>query len=111
MQSYDLSIVQGSFFNVPLTVSDVSGNPIDLTNYTVSGYLKYQYGDTGALANLNPMIQTPPTGGTISISMLGSVTQSLPISILVYDIRIYDTGMNPTTVFAGYANVSPDVTF
>ena len=50
--TYDLNITQGSSFNIRLTAKDTEGNYINLSGYTVSGYIRNRYSDTSYLLNM-----------------------------------------------------------
>ncbi len=111
MGAYDLNIDRGTTFSLSMTLNDSNSAPIDLTNYQVSGFLKYQYSDSNILANLNATKIDPFTSGLISLSISATGTFALPITIGKYDINIYDTSGNVTKVLYGNAYVNPQVTF
>ena len=86
---YDISIEQGSSFNLTLTAKDSNGNLLNLNGYSARGSIKYGYGSASYLLNLNPTI-TNPTNGLITISLSASDTSSLPVTKAVYDIEVFD---------------------
>lgn len=110
MDSYDLEIQQGSTFSINLTVNDENESPKDLTNYDISGFLKYRFSDSNALVNLNATKVAPYTGGCISLSISAILTASLPITIGVYDVEINQSGV-VTKVLNGRASIFPEVTY
>lgn len=110
--NYDFSINKGETFTLNLTLKDSNGVPIDLTDYSVSGFLKYKYSDTGRLLNLQPAKQLPYESGIINISCSATGTAVLPVTIAVYDIEISlgVTG-NTTKILNGKVNINPEVTY
>jgi hypothetical protein len=107
--SYDLFLHVGETFNLTLTATDVSGNPLNLSGYNVRGGIRYAPGDTGNyLLDLSPTVD-PVTSGQIDISV--SVPQTgLPITKGVYDIEAINSGSNYTfQVIHGYANILPSI--
>lgn len=106
---YDFSIEQGSSFSLTLTVKNSNGTPINLSGYSARGGIKYGYGSTGYLINLNPQIQNA-TGGQIKISIPDSGTSSLPVTKAVYDIEVYNDFNYTFKAIRGYASIIPEVT-
>ena len=106
---YDISIEQGSSFNLTLTAKDSNGNLLNLNGYNARGSIKYSYGSTGYLINLNPVI-TNPTSGLITISVPASGTSSLPVTKAVYDIEVYNLSDYTFKAVRGYVNIIPEVT-
>lgn len=111
MNYYDLDIMKGTDYSLSLNLTNSDGSPIDLSNCSISGYLKFKYSDspTGKLASLGPLIVNA-TGGSISLSISNSGTDNLPSTLGVYDINIYKSGV-VTNVLAGRARIYPNVTF
>jgi hypothetical protein len=107
MNTYDLQIAQGTSYQLSVTLTDTYGNPIDLTYFNLSGYIKSSYGATGYLTDLNPTAITP-TSGIITLSMGAAETSTLPIGINFYDIKMI-TGDVSILALAGKAFVSPTI--
>ena len=132
--SYELNITQGSSFNVRLTTKDSDGNPINLSGYHVSGYIRNKYSDTSYLLNLEPTIVSGHAAdhdpndplktdaihsGLIDVNLKPASTASLPITQALYDIEIYTNTKNEflteqSSVFKilnGKANIHPEATY
>jgi hypothetical protein len=114
---YDISIEQGSSLNLTLTATDSAGSYLNLSGYAARGKIKYGYGSTGYLLNINPTIDSSYISGLINISLTSSDTSTLPVTKAVYDIEVYTTGSIGAIasgytfkVLKGYADVSPEVT-
>ncbi len=108
MDSYDINIVQGETFSFGTTLKDENDSYVDLTYYDISGHLKYQYGDSSYLTNLNPVKVAPYASGTISFSIDNQTTAILPITIGVYSIFLIDSG-SAARVLNGNAYINPSV--
>ena len=80
MSTYDLQLIRGTDFIISVTLTDNSSNPIDLTSYGISSYLKSYYGNTGFLGSLNPQVISP-TSGIITLSLTANQTTGIPIGI------------------------------
>jgi hypothetical protein len=112
MDSYDLDIYKGATFSLSLTLNDTAGNPIDLTNYSISGFLKFRYSDTGKLVSLNPSGISPLTSGNVLLSIHATGTEVLPVTYGVYDLEIrHNTSGTVDKVLNGRARIHPEVTF
>ena len=111
MTLLDISIYQGSSFNLSLTAVDSTGAMINLSGFSARGQVRYGFGSTGVLLNLNPQVDTGYVSGLINISLNASQTTGLPITKAVYDIEAYNSGNYCFKAFAGYANIYPEVTF
>ena len=114
---YDISIEQGSSLNLTLTATDSAGSYLNLSGYNARGKIKYGYGSTGYLLNINPTIDSSYISGLISISLSADNTSLLPVTKAVYDIEVYTTGAIGSVasgytfkVLKGYADISPEVT-
>ena len=128
--TYDLNITQGSSFNIRLTAKDSDGNSINLSGYSVSGYIRNRYSDTSHLLDMSPTIVSGGSpdailSGLVDISLHPTGTSALPITQAMYDIEVYKetnpdgTHFNwqtadPSTVIKllhGKANISQEATY
>jgi hypothetical protein len=112
MDSYDFEVYKGSSFSLSVTLKDSDSVPIDLTDYNVSGFLKYKYSDSTKLTNLNAAKSSPYTSGIITLSIPSSGTSVLPVTLAVYDVEIYNTStLNVEKVLRGNVSIQPEVTY
>lgn len=108
--TYNISLIQGEDFCLTATLKESNGNPIDLSGYYTRGKVKYSYGSTGSLIDLNPFIDSPESG-IIRIELSAAQTASLPITMAVYDIEKYaENDANVSKVLRGTFSVSPEAT-
>jgi hypothetical protein len=118
---YNLDIIQGSTFSAQLTIKDSGGNRVDLSDYSVRGHIKYNYGTGASLVDLDPSVNvgatlTPPTSsytaasGVIDVKLTAAQTATLPVIMGVYDIETYNNDGEVNKVLDGKARVHPEVT-
>jgi hypothetical protein len=95
-------------------LTNTSGTPVNISGYSLRGKVRYSYGSTGVLVDLEPSIVNA-TGGVISFTLSPSETAALPITVAVYDIERFVSGQSPVTtvsrVLQGTVTVTPEVTY
>ncbi len=104
----NLTVDQGSNFLAYIDVTDSSGNALNLTGYTVAGQIRKTYSSltaTNFVATVNDA-----TGGTISLSLADSVTNTMKAGRYVYDVEILAASGSRTRVLEGQVEVTPGVT-
>jgi len=118
---YNLDIIQGSTFSAQLTIKDSSGSRVDLTDYSVRGHLKYNYGTGVSLMDLSPTVNIGATlnpatstytaaSGVIDVKLTAAQTATLPVIMGVYDIETYNNDGEVNKVLDGKARIHPEVT-
>ena len=115
--SFDININQGETFSLRLTAKDSGGTPINMNGYTARGQLKFRYGATGLIKDLEPTVfsGTAPaydaTGsGIVDIALTAVETAALPVVQGRYDVEIYNVGGTVYRVLEGKANIHPEIT-
>ena len=81
--TYNLSISQGETYSIRLNAKDSSGSRINLSGYTARGVIKYRYGSTGFLLDLDPDVVSGTngnllTGGYIDVALTPAQTSNYP---------------------------------
>ena len=110
MNCFNFNIQQGSDLNLNLNLTDSLSNPINLSGYNISGFMRYNYGSSGILLNLNPTITNAPSG-IINLFVSGSqIGTGIPITIGVYDIFI-SNGSSTQKVLGGKTYIEPYVSY
>jgi hypothetical protein len=107
---YNINLVAGNTLLLSVTASDSNGNPINLSGYSARGHVKYNYGDTGILLDLNPQIHSSYTSGLVNISGAATQTALLPVGKFPYNLEIESTGGYVTKFLRGYISVDPETT-
>lgn len=83
----NLSIIPGENYQVIINITDGNGAAIDLTSFSISGWAKYQYSNTGKLFDLQPYISNS-TGGLVGINLPSTGTAFFPIGEFPYDVEV-----------------------
>lgn len=109
MGAYNICVNQGESFDLTATLKDCNGNYINLSGYSVRGKVRTSYGATGVLLDLEPSVFNSASG-IIKISLLPSETESLPVTIGVYDLERYKDETHVYRVLNGTFTINPEVT-
>lgn len=101
----DLYIDQGDDFGKVVTLKDLAGSIIDLTNYTIDANLR-QYYNTTKDYNLQAEIYGPAVNGQVRLFMTTADSSLLTNQRYVYSVKLI--GTNTTIrVLTGQVIVSP----
>jgi len=101
----NLNIDQGSTFSTVISLTDDSGNPLDLTAYTAQAEMRTSYASINSIS-----FSTNLYNGTITLSLNAATTSTLTRSRYVYDVFLTDNSNTITRVLEGVAYVDPAVT-
>lgn len=112
----DLSVTQGIYFYQRFTGLDGSSNPINLSGYTASGYVRYSYGSTGVLLDLAPAIVSGSNGSTyssgwIDVEIPRNNTTGCPVTKALYSIEIYSGDSYSKIIDQGVFTINPQITY
>lgn len=119
MSNYeDITIKQGTDVAVEIELINDDGSAKNLTNYSVSAYMKRKYSDSADDPNtvqFNSIIATPPENGIITLSLTNTQTDALTTrGRYVYDVEISFLDSDANTIISrvleGQVEVSPSVT-
>ena len=93
-----------------LIAKDSSSSPLNLSGFLARGGIKYGYGSTGYLLDMNATIDSSYVSGIINVSLSATETSSLPVTKGVYDIEVYSSNDYTFKAIRGYVDVIPEVT-
>ena len=110
-ERYNISVIQGSTLLLNLNIRDSNNDYINLNGYNVRGYVRYNYGSTGILLNLNPQIHPSYVSGLITISGNADDMANLKAGVYVYDIEASGSNNYIFKPIRGYFNVDPEATY
>jgi len=116
MAEYEkFTIDKGSDIAIQLDLTDTSGNPKNLTNYSAAAKMKRNYNSTDSdTLSFSAAINTPETDGILTLSLTNAQTDTLKVGNYVYDAEISFVDSNGSTVveriLEGKIRVSPSVT-
>jgi len=107
--TYNLSIEQGSSWQLRLDVDSSAGTDMDITGYTFASKLAKSYYDE------NPVSMTPTiinaAAGTFKLELSPTQTSSLDPAIeYIYDIKMTSDSGEVTRLIQGRATISAGVT-
>jgi len=108
--AYDISISQGQTYNLITGITNAAGEGVNISGYNLRGQVRYSYGSTGILLDLEPAIVST-VSGIFQVSLSPSETTSLPTTIAVYDIEKYSQNDGVVDrVMNGTFTIGPEVT-
>jgi hypothetical protein len=106
-QIQNIYIDQGTTFAFSISVSDLNGDPKDLSDYTAAAQMRKSY-FTNTAIDFTAEI-TLPEDGEVTISLTAEETSAIKAGRYVYDIEI--TGEDETLrVLEGIVVINPEVT-
>ena len=106
---FDIDIIRGEPFisTVTITTSGAGCPPFDLTNYNVSGGLKFKYSEPN-LVNFGIDVMSPLSSGTLTMTLTVPETSGLPITECIYYLKgIPIPSGSYVDLLNGYANINP----
>ncbi len=108
--AYNISITQGQNYDLIAGVTNASGQAVNISGYNLRGQVRYSYGSTGILLDLDPQVVSA-VSGIFQVSLTPSETAALPTTIAVYDIEKYsENNVVVDKVLNGTFTISPEVT-
>jgi len=109
--TYNISVFQGENLDFNINLKESNGTtPLNLSGYSVRGKVKYSYGSSEVLWDLNPTI-LDLASGQISVSIPGTGVANLPVTEAVYDIEKYTANdVIVNKVLGGKFIIKPEVT-
>ena len=108
--TYDINQLQGSSLSIRFTTKDSAGNNINITDYTVTGYVKEQFTSSNVLLNLNANVYSA-VSGMVDIFVSGSVTANMPIGRFPYNVEAHGPSGTVLKISRGYMYVDPEVVY
>ena len=108
--AYNISITQGENYDLVAGITNASGQAVNISGYNLRGQVRYSYGSTGILLNLEPEIVSS-VSGIFQINLTPSETASLPTTVAVYDIEKYsENDVVVNKILNGTFTINPEVT-
>ena len=112
----DIDINQGTDIAIELECVDEDGSVKNLTNHSIAAKMKRTYNSTDAadIQAFNAIVQSPATGGKLTLSLTNSQTSTLRRGRYVYDAELSFVDSDDNTIIErileGQINVLPGVT-
>mgnify|MGYP003334582890 FL=1 len=101
----NISVDQGSTFSTYVSLTDDSGNPLDLTAYSGIACMRTSYASVNAVP-----FQVSLANGNVTLSLNVSTTSALTKPRYLYDLFLIDGSNNYTKVLEGVVYVTPSIT-
>ena len=111
MASYaNISADQGADLQIPVTIEDVNGDPLDLSNYNLYGQVRRTYKSENAV-DFTVNKAADATTGEITVLLTATQTEAMKSGRYVYDVYAKNTGTNQVIkVIEGMLELVPAVT-
>lgn len=106
----DFFIDQGSTFAAELTVTDLNGQPFNLTGCEILSDIRKWHDSETAVASISCTISDNPINGKIFLSLSDEETSEIPARRYVYDVIIRNSADQLFRVAEGLVVVTPGVT-
>jgi len=104
----NLTVDQGSTFNVTVDITDADGNVLNLTGYTVAGHIRKNF-DSSTFTAFTGSVSNALLG-QITLALTSTQTNALVAGRYVYDVEITSAASAITRVLEGQLEVTPGVT-
>jgi hypothetical protein len=95
----------GSGYATFIYLNDSSGNPIDLSSYTVVSQFRKTYTSINAYS----FTVAANSSGSIELLLSGNTSATIPPGRYVYDIKATDPYGNSTRILEGQVTINPSV--
>jgi hypothetical protein len=115
----NITVEQGSHYEIQLTVNDENDDPIDLTGFEFAGQIRAKSSKTESLADFDFEI-TDAAAGLVRAFIISDDTAAIPVkapsgelrgsSVYVYDIEYGPAAGERYRLLQGTATVSGEVT-
>lgn len=103
----DLSIDQGTDYEVTLTLTDENGDILDLSNSNTAAQIRKSY---TSLTYTEFDTSTNATTGEISLTLTADQTADLEPGRYVYDVELTDASNSISRIVEGVVTIAPQVT-
>lgn len=106
----EIFLDQGNYFSTTLNVTDVNGDPLNLSGYTVSGQIRRSYYSSNVTASFTSSV-SDANNGILLLQLNSATTANIAPYRYVYDVVVTETATgNKTRVVEGILSVTPSVT-
>jgi len=104
----NITIDQGTDFEATIDLSDVDGNPYDLTGHLVASQMRKNYASSSPAATF--VTSNNQAAGQITLSLDRQYTNQLEPGRYLYDVEITSSANTTTRVVEGTVVVTPGIT-
>lgn len=104
----NLFVDAGSDYSNIVSVMATTGQPLDLTNYTVKSQMRKSYSSSTAY-NFTASIYNA-TNGKVKLELTAAQSEAIPPGRWLYDVEITSPSGTKTRVVEGIVTVTPQIT-
>jgi hypothetical protein len=104
----NLFVDAGTTYSNIITVAATTGQPLDLTNYTVKSQMRKSYSSSTAY-NFTTSVYDP-TAGKVRLQLDPTQSEAIPPGRWLYDVEITSPTGAKTRVVEGIVTVTPQIT-
>ena len=101
----NITIDQGTEFNTEIVLTDDSGNPLDLSQYTGNAQMRKSYSSSTAIS-FDVVLQQ----GKVSLHLSSNASANVVAGRYVYDAILTNSSKTVTRIVEGIVTVTPRVT-
>ena len=105
----NLTIYEGTNYNLSILWKDDNDNPVDLTNFTASMHIRDTI-ESAAKIDCSPYFTLGGTAGTVSLALPATFIVDIGYTSGVYDIDLEDTSGNVYRLLLGTVTIREEVT-
>ncbi len=105
MSKFNLSIDQGSTFQITVDITDEDDNPLQSNGNSVSAQIRKHYLSTNSTS-----FSTNLTNGVITLSLTANQTSALTAGRHLYDVELTNAANSKIRIMEGIVTVNPEVT-
>jgi hypothetical protein len=101
----NIVIDQGTNFVTQINLNDSSGNPVDLSSYTINSQIRKTYNSISAYS----FTASANSSGVIVLQLTGNTSASIPAGRYLYDVKATDNYGNASRIMEGQVTINPQV--
>jgi hypothetical protein len=104
----NLYVDAGADYSNIITVTASSGQPLDLTGYSVASQMRKSYQSSTAYAFTASIYNA--SSGKVRLQLSSSTSESIPAGRWLYDVEITSSSGSKTRVVEGIVTINPQIT-
>lgn len=114
MSQYNISLDQGSTFNLSMSYKDSANNVLSLKGVSATMQIRSTLSASAKLLEISTddmsQVWVSPTGDTLNIKIPSSLTSLLPPSMAVYDVEVTFPNGDVVKLLKGRCRIIGEVT-
>lgn len=103
----NIVIDQGTDFETSITLTDASGDQLDVTGMTAASQIRKTHSSSNSVSFITALANNT---GSLTLSLNNSTTSSMTAGRYVYDVELTDSSNVVSRILEGVVTVTPEVT-